>query len=208
MLRRLLQHYFDGPDNRALRGQLAIALLLGDVGDVTVPRGQRVGGTFKDIPLCNELGERGCVIAYNSFPPSAPPNPLFGLYVGGIPDGMEPPCTNPAALGKSEKAASSGAYFPSVPKSTARGAVASLKDRLGVDTYFSVLPDFYTLECKQTGTGTRYLEIGVAARAQDMRSDPIQYASQELSVNLVGLHTFDFNLTLGNLRTLVRAVVK
>jgi hypothetical protein len=208
MLRRLLQHHFDGPENRTLRAQLASALLIGDIGDVAVPRGARVGGTFQDIPLCAELGERGCLIAYNSFPPSAPPNPLFGLYVGGIPDGLEPACTNPASLGKVEKAVSAGAYFPSDPKATARGAVASLKDRLGVSTYFSVLPAFYSLECQKTATGTRYLQVAPIVTNQDMRSDPVQYDSQELSVSLVGLHTFDFNLTLGDLRAFVRALAK
>ena len=85
MLNMLLARLVD--DVPALRSRLVTAIILG--GNVEVPAGQLVGGTFKHIPACSRLGETGCVIAYSSFPSTPPADSLFGrpgqgvsLYVG------------------------------------------------------------------------------------------------------------------------------
>ena len=53
MLEALIQQQIDA--NAAMRKQLVSAILLG--GQVLVPEGQLVGGTFKNVPLCT-AGDR------------------------------------------------------------------------------------------------------------------------------------------------------
>lgn len=49
----------------SVRSQLVSALILG--GQVIVPEGQLVGGTFQHIPGCANAFQTGCVVAYSSF---------------------------------------------------------------------------------------------------------------------------------------------
>ena len=51
--------------NVSERRLLISALLMG--GNVTVPVGQTVGGSFQHIPACRSDSETGCVVAYSSF---------------------------------------------------------------------------------------------------------------------------------------------
>ena len=92
MLTQLIQ--MDVDDEPGLRAKLLSALLIG--GNVTVPEGKLVGGSFKNIPLCSKPGETGCVIAYNSFAKEAPPasSAAFGRASGG----MQVACTAPGPL--------------------------------------------------------------------------------------------------------------
>src|SRR6185503_8769735 len=80
-LTRLVSQRID-PDP-ALRAQMISALLIG--GAVVVPEGQRVGGSFQNVPACSSAGETGCVIAYSSFPADAPPpaTSIFGRTQAG-----------------------------------------------------------------------------------------------------------------------------
>jgi hypothetical protein len=207
MLRRLIQRHFEGDENKSRRDQLALALLIGTLGDITVPPGKLVGGTFKDVPLCASKTERGCVITYSTYSTAKPPTAAFGLFVGGVPMGMDTACSNPAALGGG-KAASSGAYFPSVQAGTTGGSVADLKTQLGVSTYFAVYKGMYSFECKQNETGLSYLAVTVDQAANDQRKDPIQYGAPGLAIDLVGLHQLDFNLALADLQAMLAQHVK
>ena len=69
MLIRLLQTQID-PSPR-LRKQLVSAIILG--GNVQVPTGRRVGGSFRRIPTCASATSTGCVIAYSTFGSTPPP---------------------------------------------------------------------------------------------------------------------------------------
>lgn len=202
MLRRLLQRRFDGPDNREVRDQLAVALLIGSMGDFTVPPGERVGGSFDDIPLCSRLGQVGCVVSFNAYPSRMPPTDEFGLVVEGVADGMEAPCTNPAALGGG-KAQSAGAFFQRAPAGLFTGTTKL--PTLGSAAYFGVFRDFYGLECGTSDDGQPYLAVSVLATDDDQRADPIDYMADQLLVDVVGLHVLDFNLTLDDLLNVVRA---
>jgi NAD(P)-dependent dehydrogenase (short-subunit alcohol dehydrogenase family) len=92
ILARLLAHELEGkPEQRLLAG----ALILGF--DVEVPEGKDVGGTFKTIPLCRAAGQNGCVVAYETFPATAPP-PDDSRFTHSETPGMEIACTDPAAL--------------------------------------------------------------------------------------------------------------
>jgi Protein of unknown function (DUF3089) len=70
MLIRLLLEKID--PSAKLRAQMVSAILLG--GNVTVPVGKVVGGTFTHIPTCGSARQTGCVIAYSSFGSPPPPH--------------------------------------------------------------------------------------------------------------------------------------
>ncbi len=73
-LTRLLATRIEGdPD---LRPRLVSALLIG--GQVEVPVGADVGGSFRTVPACRAVDQTGCVVAYNSFAETPPGFALFG----------------------------------------------------------------------------------------------------------------------------------
>ena len=100
---RLLRSQVDG--NPALRDRMVSAIILG--GNVQVPVGKTVGGTFAHIPACTKASQTGCVIAYSSFSSPPPADSLFGRPGQGVSlqsgqkteRGQQVVCTNPAALG-------------------------------------------------------------------------------------------------------------
>ena len=82
---------------RALRKQLVSAILLG--GNVLVPEGGTVGGTFENVPSCTSATDTSCVIAYSSFLKEPPENSFFGrpsspLLGGTPPPGMQVVCAS------------------------------------------------------------------------------------------------------------------
>jgi hypothetical protein len=98
---KLLQTQVDS--NPLVRSRLVSAILLG--GNVTVPIGQTVGGTFDHIPACTNVTVPGCVIAYSSFDQVPPANSLFGrvssplnaLSGQTVKPGEQVVCVNPVA---------------------------------------------------------------------------------------------------------------
>jgi hypothetical protein len=101
MLIKLLQTQVDA--NPLVRPRLVSAILLG--GNVTVPDGQAVGGTFAHIPACTNVTVPGCVIAYSSFDQVPPANSVFGrvsspinaLSGQTVKPGERVVCVNPVA---------------------------------------------------------------------------------------------------------------
>jgi Protein of unknown function (DUF3089) len=79
MLIRLLLEKID--PSAKLRAQMVSAILLG--GNVTVPVGKVVGGTFTHIPTCGSARQTGCVIAYSSFGSPPPPIAVRPSWDGG-----------------------------------------------------------------------------------------------------------------------------
>jgi hypothetical protein len=207
MLRRLMQKHFDGAEGETLRKQLSLAILLGPLGDVTVPKGALVGGSFRSIPICQSAEERACVVTYSSYPANMPPNATFGLAVGGIPEGREAPCTNPAAMAGG-KAKSAGAYFLSTPVGTYAGATIDFKSMLQVKTDLTVYRNMYSLECKKNDAGQPYLAVTVEQASGAARKDPIQYDAPGLALSLLGLHVLDYNLGLDDLAALIKKHVE
>jgi hypothetical protein len=201
LLRRLVQRKIDHDD--ALREQMALAILVGPLGDITVPAGEVVGGSFDNVPVCQTADERSCLITYSSYPADMPPAAI-GVFFGGVPDGMDTPCTNPVGLAGGN-ALSSGTYMPTTPAAVTTGTLTNLADELDVTTDLAVYRDFYSLECVQNAAGHSYLAVSVDASSNDQRVDPILYDSSELFVALVGLHIFDFSFALEDLVELVGA---
>jgi Protein of unknown function (DUF3089) len=177
---RLLRSQVDG--NPALRDRMVSAIILG--GNVQVPAGKTVGGTFAHIPECTKDRETACVIAYSSFSSPPPADTLFGRPGQGVSlqsdqktaRGQQVVCTNPAALGQTA-AGPLTPYFIASASSTGEPWV----------TY----PGLYTGTCVSAG-GATWLQID--ARAGDSR--PV--VTPTLGPTW-GLHADDVNLALGNL---------
>jgi Protein of unknown function (DUF3089) len=177
---RLLRSQVDG--NAALRDRMVSAIILG--GNVQVPAGKTVGGTFSHISACTKTGETGCVIAYSSFSAPPPTASLFGRPGQGVSlqsgqeetSGQQVVCTNPSVLGATG-AEPLTPYFVSSASSTGEPWV----------TY----PGLYTGTCETSG-GATWLQID--SPAGDSRPVVTPTLGPEW-----GLHLDDVNLALGNL---------
>jgi hypothetical protein len=183
---RLLRSQVD--DNPALRNRMVSAIILG--GNVQVPSGKTVGGTFAHIPACTRASQTGCVIAYSSFSTMPPADSLFGRPGQGVSlqsgqkdrRGQQVLCTNPAALG-SKATASLTPFFVAPVRHDAEPWV----------TY----PGLYTATC-ESRDGATWLQI--KARSGDNRP-----MVQPTLGPTWGLHADDVNLALGNLVDTVKA---
>ena len=93
IIQRLLAEEIDG---KPAQKQLVSAFLAGDPG-LAVPKGAKVGGAFKSIPLCSAAPETGCVYVWGSYLASdTSEKRMFGHDPG---NGMVASCVNPAAPG-------------------------------------------------------------------------------------------------------------
>jgi hypothetical protein len=182
ILIRLLQQQVD-PDP-AVRSLLVSAILLG--GNVQVPAGRTVGGTFQHLPLCTAPRQAGCVIAYSSFSATPPPNSYFGIPGRGVSllsgqsraAGQQVACVNPAAIGGGS--APLRPYFASV-------------NAAGTTARWVTYPRLYTAACKTTGN-ISWLQVTDMAGPSDHR--PVVHDADSAAF---GLHRYDVNLALGNL---------
>jgi len=194
MVTRLLGEFIDGDPQ--LRERLIVALLVG--GDVTVPDGQPVGGTFDNLPLCTSDDQTGCVIAYRSYAAGFPP--ANGANVVG-PDGMDTACTNPAALGGG-KAYFRNTYLPLMINQPLFRIGTDIG--LPIETPFAEFKDFYSGECVKDDRGRSYLRIAVEPGPGDQRVNPIPFDNPVLSPAFLGTHILDYNFAMGDLIRLVQ----
>jgi hypothetical protein len=176
-------------DNDAAQRRLLVsAILLG--GNVLVPTGKTVGGSFQHVPACTTSSQVGCVVAYSTFLDPPPANSLFGR--SRLP-GQQVLCTNPAALGGD----SSAVLHPLFP-TKAGGAVGSLIRSLPNEaTPWVTYPDLYKGQCMDTG-GASWLQITPTPAPGDTR--PI--VTQQLGPTW-GLHLVDVNIAFADLVDLV-----
>jgi Protein of unknown function (DUF3089) len=181
MLNLLLGRLVD--DVPALRSRLVTAIILG--GNVEVPTGRLVGGTFKHIPACSRLGETGCVIAYSSFPSTPPADSLFGRPGQGVSlqsgqtarQGLQVVCVNPAAL--SGGSAALAPVFPSLLRAASTPWVS--------------YPGLYTARCEQSD-GASWLNVTKATGPADRRP-----TVTETGGAAYGYHVWDLSLAQDNL---------
>jgi hypothetical protein len=167
----------------ALRSRLVTAIILG--GNVEVPTGQLVGGTFKHIPACSRLGQAGCVIAYSSFPSTPPADSLFGRPGQGVSlqsgqtatQGLQVVCVNPAAL--SGGPATLGAVFPSLLQAASTPWVS--------------YPGLYAARCEDSD-GASWLNVSKATGPADHRPT----VTEDLGP-AYGYHVWDLGLAQDNL---------
>lgn len=168
--------------------RLVVAIIAG--GNLQVPAGKTVGGTFSDVPLCTSGSETGCVIAWSSFPSEPPSNSLFGRAGQGVSlqseqttsPGEQVACVNPAALAGGS--ATLSPYFVSTSQTSLSPAVT---------TNWVGYPDLYSGECETEG-GATWLNVKNIGSDGDKR--PL--VTEPLGPTW-GYHLDDINLTLGNL---------
>jgi hypothetical protein len=185
MLILMLEQLVDG--NASLRDRMVSAIILG--GNVEVPTGKLVGGSFRHIPACTSATELHCVIAYSSFLRQPPADAMFGIPGQGVSlqsfqtkhNGLRVVCTNPMDL-----AARSGKYAGLKPYflGTKSGPFKTL---------WTTYPGLYKATCESKGDAT-WLQVTPTPGKGDTR--PI--VSQTLGPGW-GLHLYDVNLSFGGL---------
>lgn len=173
-------------DGKPAQQKLVSAIVMGF--SLMVPKGQDVGGTFKNIPTCKSADQTGCAISFSSFRSNIPPSPtaMFGLER----DGLEAVCTNPAALGGG--AAQAKAYWSTGDKTWAAGKQ--------VTTPFVATPGLTTTECVREGNH-HYLKVTFNADPNDARiddpgTDVMTGGKPDAGW---GLHLNDANIAMGDL---------
>jgi Protein of unknown function (DUF3089) len=201
LLINLMKRQID--DDPATRNLLVSAVVLG--GNVTVPVGQTVGGSFQHIPACTSTGQIGCVIAYSSFDQPPPTNSLFGRPGQGVSSlsgssataGLQVLCTNPADL-------TGNAATPLVPYFPTRSLTKGLGGQAGqsapdLPTPWVTQSQLYTGQCLSQG-GATWLQVSAPITPGDTR----QVVGQSLGPTW-GLHLVDVNIALGDLVDLTRS---
>jgi hypothetical protein len=200
LLIHLIQEQIDkNPTERKL---LVSAILLG--GNVLVPEGGTVGGSFQNVPACQSVLETGCVIAYSSFAKEPPEGAFFGrpgsslLETGIAPPGEEVLCVNPALLTQDGSAAPLLPYAPTTPFPGQLGAGSPTPE---APTPWVAAPGGLTGQCEHHN-GATWLQISPASgvtEAELHEREARHEAPEELIGPDWGLHLYDVNIALGNL---------
>ena len=197
MLEQLIHEQID--PNPALRARLVSAVILG--GNVLVPEGQLVGGTFQNVPACTQAAETGCVIAYSSFAKEPPEGAFFGrpdspLLGVAPPPGLQVLCVNPTLLNQD---GSAGALLPYASTTPFPGQIG-----LAVPTPVAPTPwveetDAATAQCMNQN-GASWLQVSSVGEpsVQQERFERNEAALETLGPDW-GLHLYDVNVALGNL---------
>jgi hypothetical protein len=186
MLIRLLRTQVD--PSASLRKRMVSAILLG--GNVQVPVGSDVGGSFRHIPTCRSASQTGCVVAFSSFGTPPPAAAFFGRPGQGVSlqsgqtakAGQQVACVNPVTF-----SAQPGGLQPLFLR------VTTPVRHVTVTTPWVAYPGLYTARCQQGG-GASWLQVTATA----VPGDPRPTVSAALGP-LWGYHLADVNLALGNL---------
>lgn len=186
---RLLREEID--PNPAERELVVSAIIAGT--SFQVAKGKNVGGDTQHMPLCTANDQFGCIVTFQTFRDSVPPQ--SGALFGRPGADTDAACTNPAALASGGPAVLSSAMANGAWVLTDPAAGAKITNQ-----YVDV-PGLITAECKVTADGYHYLAITVNANPGDPRGDQIP---GDGATNW-GLHSVDLNLTQGSLIQLVRA---
>jgi hypothetical protein len=198
MLEQLIKEMIE--TKPALRKQLVGAIVLG--GQVIVPEGKNVGGTFKTIPGCSVVGQTGCVVAYSSFLEEPPANALFGrattILGGSLPEVEHPQvlCVNPTVLAQGHYAGPSLSYYPTFNAFGGKfpGDLGPYVQAPKAPTPWVATPAQYSAKC-EARNGASWLQL--------TPTDPKDTRTETVLVNtlgpLWGQHLVDVNAQLGNL---------
>jgi hypothetical protein len=197
MITQLIQDEIEGEP--LLRDRLVAAYVLGST--VQVPEDDVVGGTFADVPLCEDAAQTGCVVTYSSYRSTNPP--VDGSFFGEDGDDTRAACVNPAALDGG--AAALQPYFKLVPAEGSLLGGTSAIDPYSdpartaeITTPWVTYPDFVIGECVAED-GYTYLALTVDGDADDPRTDDIP---GDLT-DQWGMHLIDANVAMGDIIDLV-----
>jgi len=198
VLSRLIANEIEGT---SVQDQIVSAMILGS--NVQVPEGELVGGTFKQLPLCEAGDQIGCVITYASFREEVPP-PATALFGRGG-QGTEAACTNPAQLAKGSNELHAYLSNNAAEGFSSTGPSPWTDNGVVIHTPFVSVPGLLTGECV-SNNGFNYLQVTVNADPDDARTDEISgdVMNPDGSVNAGwGLHLIDANVAMGDLETIV-----
>ncbi len=185
ILTKLIQNVID--NNPSLRKRLVSAILLG--GNLVVPIGKTVGGSFKNIPTCQSKSQTGCLIAYSSFPSTPPANSLFGRTSLS---GDEVVCVNPSAL-----SGGSAVLQPLSPTHLTLGLLKETGSVPNAKAAWVTYPNYLIGQCEYQN-GASYLQITENRIPNDQRLS----LSEALGPTW-GYHVYDMNVDLNALVNLV-----
>lgn len=190
-------------DERPLRRKRMLSAIIPGVLP-TVPKGERVGGLYENVPTCVRRREINCVMGWATYDETPPDDTRYGVPAQrtkeafGWPSGpeMEVICTNPAHLKKN-----SGVLKTLVRSDSFPGLVGA-----AVLGYYNLQPpqadtpwirldrDRYRAECTHEN-GAHILKVSPIGDARDYRASPDA---------TWGLHLGDINLAYGNILKIIR----
>lgn len=186
----LLRRFFDR--DPVLRPRLLAGFPIG--GRVEVPPGERVGGTFANLPLCEASDETGCVVAFRAYREGA--NVAGDAH--GPPRGLETGCVHPSAAVPDARAPLSRSYF-----ATARLAQDVPAAVEGIQTPFVLVRGMYAARCAPGAAGYSHLEIGEDRAPGDKRPALFNPMEPRYEESTLGLHVLEMSLVQGDLIDLV-----
>ena len=193
MLRPLIQQEIDR--KASVRRRVVAAYLLG--GTVLVPKGEDVGGDFRNVAACRSNTQIGCVVAFNTYNAPVPDDTRFGKTAE---EGREVLCNNPASLRGG--AGNLDAILPAEPfaPQTTMGGLTGLVgyNAPKVSTAWIQSNDSYRARCVREN-GAHVLQTKPLDGAPTLATLPD--ASW-------GLHLVDANLPLGNLAALFKRQIE
>ena len=203
MLEQLIKEQID--PNPTLRKQLVSAILLG--GNVLVPKGKTVGGSFANVPSCQAAGQTGCVVAYSSFLTEPPEGADFGRVNSPLlketiteqeASKLEVLCVNPAPFVQGSSVAALQRYESTSPFP---GLLGQYFPAPKGSTPWVSMPEQYSGQCERAN-GATWLQLTNIGPQGDSRE-----LIKETLGPLWGTHLEDVNVALSNLveRTAIQA---
>jgi hypothetical protein len=189
ILTQLIREQID--PNPLLRAKLVSAILVG--GNVIVPEGKTVGGSFEHVPTCQSERQTGCLIAFSSFLQEPPKQAYFGRPMSSLTPNAEVACVNPTVPLQDGEPGSALGYYPTVP------FPGPLKRFVQVPhgvTPWVATPGEYSAQCKKAN-GASWLQLTRTAA-----NDPREALLETLGP-LWGTHLDDINVVMGNLLAMV-----
>jgi len=189
MLRRLLQRKIETDD--ALLSKMVVAMPIGPVGDITVPVGETVGGTFQKLPLCASEQERGCIIAYDSVAAV-----VAGSGTAPAGQTLDPACVNPAALGSTEVMPFRETLVPT-KNFAGQFGMGQAPD---YPTTFVGFYAFYSGACARGSSGGLGLQLSFTPPAGTTLASPVNLETQLM-------HILDYSFPLADLLDVAQAKI-
>ena len=189
ILTELIREQID--PNPLLRAKLVSAILLG--GNLIVPEGKTVGGSFEHIPTCQSELQTACLIAFSSFLQEPPSRSDFGRPTNAWIPKAEVVCVNPTDPVQDGDAGSALGYYPTEPFP---GPLEPFVQVPKAPTPWVATPGEYSVRCVKAN-GASWLQLTRASLA-----DPREALLETLGP-LWGTHLDDANAVMGNLLAMV-----
>lgn len=140
--------------------------------NITVPQGERVGGSFRQTPACATATDINCVISWSTYGAGTAPGPaaIFGYAQQ---PGRQPVCNLPQALGvnRTSWATMDGFYFAQSSYPVKGGPIRWSAEG-PPPSPFAVSDDLVQARCVQDGQ-RGYLQVRLVREEGDTRTDRI-----------------------------------